>query len=255
MFANKDEEFSRLHLPSLINYVVLVLQEPSEGAVSVGSGVLVKIGERHFLATAAHCLEGRIRVARSLTPLRADQGVEGTRGLRVIRMGRHANRDLDVGFVEIADPLCPELSLDQFTSAGTEQSLARFIGYPSAMVERVSVDGKPRSIALTAASFGTSFIERTEDRLFFNYPEAVQRYDLATKTQIESQLPPTPHGFSGGACFSVREAESSVASLEYRLLGIQSAWLPQSRRLCVVPIERWLEMAADDFTSPSVVLL
>src|SRR5262249_31771725 len=107
MTMDENREFHALHLPNLIGYVVAVLQ--TKKRLEIGSGVVVKIGNRHFIATAKHCIDGD-RVCAITTSSREQlqqTGFSGARELHIIQRGWHDT--LDLGFLEIHDPRCPEM--------------------------------------------------------------------------------------------------------------------------------------------------
>jgi hypothetical protein len=235
---DEDQEFYRLHLPQLVGYVVPVLQQKSR--IELGSGVLVKVGERHFVATAKHCIDGNVRAVRAIDPTQLT-GTAGTRELRVIDKGWHDT--LDLGFLEIADPRCPELSWDQLCPDRIVEGMVQFIGYPEVLVERIeTVPGRLTDVSLAPGTFGTTLREETEDRMVFEYPQVGMRYDDATGGWYESPFPATPRGFSGGACFGVAQPPGPVIQIQYRLLAIDYAWNEQERSVFAVPIKRWCEL-------------
>jgi hypothetical protein len=44
--------------------ILLAHEDESDGTESVGTGVMVRLGERHLIATAAHCIRRNPRVMR-----------------------------------------------------------------------------------------------------------------------------------------------------------------------------------------------
>ena len=55
-------DFAKNHLPELYQFIVAIAHEDDEGNESIGSGVLVNLNGRHFVATAKHCIEHDPRV-------------------------------------------------------------------------------------------------------------------------------------------------------------------------------------------------
>src|SRR5262245_31534967 len=126
---DENREFYTLHLPHLISYVVPVVQS-KRGDVEVGSGVLVKVGKRHFVATAQHCIEADVRVVRSMAPF-LGSSTTGTRELRILDRGSHES--LDLGFLEIKDPECAELDWDQLSDERIGGGMVHVVGYPTVL--------------------------------------------------------------------------------------------------------------------------
>ena len=240
---DEHREFHSLHLPHLINYVVPVMQK--KRTVEIGSGVLVRAGDQHFIATAKHCIDAeKVRVVRSKIPLRLQEsGTSDTRELRILRKGWHDR--LGLGFLEIADPECAELGWDQLCTRKITGGMVQIIGYPQVLTIPVeTIPGKLMDISLCAGTFGTSLKDETDDRMTLDYPQVGMKYDEATGQWYESPFPKTPHGFSGGACFGVSKPPGVIARVEYNLLAIQYAWNERDS-VFAVPIKRWRELLVD----------
>lgn len=234
-------EFYFLHLPRLISYVVPVLQS-RKGRVEIGSGVLVNAKGRHFVATAKHCIDADVRVLLGPNSLKPDE-TGRPRQLRVINRGWHDT--LDLGYLEIEEPVCAELSWDQLAYDRIIDGSAQIIGYPKVLVEvNQTTPGKLTDISLAAGTFGTTLRESNDDRMIFNYPRIGRKYEKMTGAWFESPFPETPEGFSGGACFGVTKSSGLITHVEYKLLAIQYAW---NQRDCVfaIPIRRWCELLAE----------
>lgn len=235
---DEDREFYTLHLPNLIGYVVPVLQSKKR-RIEIGSGVLVNAGGRHFVATAKHCIDAKVRVVRSTHP-RQRAGITGTRELRIIDRGWHDT--LDLGYLEIADPECAELCWLQLCNDRIVGGLVHFVGYPEVLVETVETSpGRLTDVSLAAGTFATTLKEETDERMTFGYPKNGTKYDEATGTWYENPFPKSPRGFSGGACFGVAKPLGLIAQVQYRLLAIQYAWNERDS-VFAVPVKRWCEL-------------
>jgi hypothetical protein len=242
---DEHREFHLLHLPYLINFVVPVVQLKT-GRIEIGSGVLVRADGRHFIATAKHCIDGtKVRVVRSVVPLQLQEaGISSTRELSIRKTGWHDT--LDLGYVEIEDPECPELAWDQFCHERITGGLVQFVGYPEVLTIPVeSITGRLTDVSLCAGTFGTTLVEETDDCMAFDYPKVGSKYDEATGTWNDNPFPETPRGFSGGGCFGVAKSEGEITRVEYLLLGIQHAWNKTRRVVLVTPIKRWSELLVE----------
>jgi hypothetical protein len=234
-------EFYTLHLPSLIAYVVPVLQS-KKGGIEIGSGVLVNASGRHFVATAKHCIDADVRVVRSTNPLQR-VGTTHTRPLHILGRGWHDT--LDLGYMEIADPECAELGWDQLCKDRIVSGMAQFVGYSEELLETIqTARGKLTDVSLAAGTFGTTLKGETDDRMTFDYPKIGTKYDETTGAWHESAFPKTPRGFSGGACFGVANPPGLVAQVQYKLLAIQQAWNKRDS-VFAVPIKRWCELLTE----------
>lgn len=233
-----NSEFHSIYLPHLINYVVPVLQHKNN-KIEIGSGILVKAGQRHFVATAKHCIDADVRVLRSVSPIQK-AGEWPMRPLPILQKGWHDT--LDVGFLEINDPEWTEIGWEQLCTDRIVDGPVHVIGYPEVLVQAVETKpGVLTDISVAPGMFTTSLIEDTDNRMAFDYPKIGFKYDEAAGTWSPSPFPTTPRGFSGGACFGVAKPLGSVSIVEYKLLGIQYAW-DEVKRVFVVPIKHWQEL-------------
>ena len=240
---DENREFYTLHLPHLFGYVVPVLNaKKGDACPAIGSGVLVNVSGRHFVATARHCIKDDVRVGRSIAPLQRE-GTIGMRPLHIIDRGWHDT--LDLGYLEIQDPEVAELHWDQLCNDQIVSGLVHVVGYPEELVKLVeTVPGKSVDVSLAAGIFSTSLDKETDDRMTFGYPKIGMKYDEAKEIWSESAFPKTPKGFSGGACFGVAEPPGNITQVQYKLLAIQYAWNERDS-VFAVPIKRWCELLTE----------
>lgn len=242
---DENREFHILHLPHLLNYVVAVMQM-KEGRLEIGSGVLLKAGDRHFIATARHCIDGqKVRVIRSESFEQLQRsGVSGSRELHIRESGWHDT--LDIGYLEIANPHCAEMGWEQLSNDRITGGMVQVVGYPEVLTITVqTIPGKLTDISLCAGTFGTTLTKETPEQMTFNYPEIGKKYDPAMGTWHEAPFPKTPRGFSGGAIFGVAKQPGVIPQVEYKLLGIQYAWNENQRVVFATPIQRLKELLAE----------
>jgi hypothetical protein len=198
-------EFSTHHLPKLTNYVVAVVSDGNNGP-DAGSGTLVNVGGRHFVATAAHCIGRNTRVLASTRPLSPGLSAE-VRALTVIRTGKMESETPDVGYLEIEDPKRPEVQWDQLSDERIVEGLIHIVGLPRVLDQ---IDKARREFSFGLGVFGSTLLEETDDYLKFAFPEKGTRYNPDTHQWEDSLFPPHPRGFSGGGCFGVSRREGSV---------------------------------------------
>lgn len=240
-------EAAKVHYPELFSRVVMIIHENEDSGVeSVGAGVLVNVGDRHFVATAAHCIRRNPRVIREGYWTRNKTWVTAPREVRIIKGGAHTG--IDLGFLEVAEAVGPEMSEDQLLSS---QSVAlkpdwslHIIGYP---ILTLKTHDQLRMRTLHKKVFISNVADYTDLAINIHYPK--DGYRLENDRWVEIPFLDTPHGYSGGGCFIITETPADVAAFGYRLIGIQSSWYPDSRRVEVIPIQHWRAMVRDYLSS------
>jgi hypothetical protein len=231
---DESREFNEFHLPHLLRYVVPILWNP----LNAGSGVLVQIQGRHFVASAAHCITSGPLVQICPAPVSLSSPVE-TKTLRPIQAGWYD--DVDIGYLEIEDPGCEAVGQNQLSySPELLTGLVHVVGYPAA---NAKLDLKTREALFGITTFSTSIIEATASHLKLNYPVQGSSYDAQTGSWIPCQFPKTPHGFSGGGVFVVTKMRvGGLEVVQYKLVGIQSCWLESERYVQAIPIDWWCNL-------------
>ncbi len=230
------EEFVNVHNPNLFNYVVLIIHENVDaGEENVGSGVMVGMDGRHFIATAAHCMKRNPRVIINDDFYVATNGkIVVNHPVRILRRWSHP--DLDIGFLEVGKSLGTEMGEGQLFSGPILGGFLHVVGHPTS---RIEVNEPQKEITLVKSVFSTVITERTDDSLKLEYPKTGFRFE--GDQWIEEPFIETPKGFSGGGCFGVSNEGGDVSVIGYKLVGIQSAWHPTERWVEVVPIRHWLD--------------
>jgi hypothetical protein len=235
---DEHPEFREHYLADLINYVTPILQkEPLE----LGSGVLINVQGRHFIATAAHCIDRVHRAIISEGRMRQSGTTEG-RDLRILR--KRAHPTLDLGYLEIEDPRCGEVAWDQLCDHPPTDGIVHIAGYPITMVES---ETPLRQISIAAGVFSTSLVEDAPEYLKFAYPKEGHKYNEKTKTWSPSPFPETPKGFSGGGCFAVvGSIANGVQVRSYQLYAIQVSWDRAKRSVTAIPVRHWCDLLRAD---------
>ena len=227
---DESKEFNDLHLPHLLRYVVPILWNP----MNMGSGVLVDVEGRHFVVSAAHCIQSNPLIQICPVPANLHTPVE----MRTLRpkLSAWKNHQVDIGYVEIDDPGCQALGWDQLSYAPellTGQ--VHVVGYPQANVQ---LDLTNREVTFALNMFSTGIIDATPDHLKLRYPVHGSNYDAASGTWIPCQFPETPKGYSGGGVFVVTKARvGGLELVEYKLIAIQNCWQKSERYVQATPIQ------------------
>jgi len=226
----------------------------------VGSGVLMRIDDCGFLATAAHVLDEQGRAHTNIE-------VPGKNALLPIggqaiksplpASGRRDDDRIDIGVLPLQPEVMDELlahfifldvaQLDPSDVPST-QTLYTFVGYPSSQHEG------PRGGVLTIEP-----VRYTSGPL---HPEMYPKgFQLETHTSIDFdakrmvartervQTPPDPHGISGGGVFRIGTWDEIVAGANVeRLVAIAIEVRKQERCLLGTRIAFPLEMIRAQFS-------
>lgn len=243
------EEITMIHYPNIFPFNILIAHEDVDfGDESIGTGVMVGLGGRHLIATAAHCIKRNPRVMRE-TNFFMDKQYKMRSEPPVRILGHCVHPRLDIGLLEVGEALGPEVREDQLYTGNDEAALRAgmlsVIGHPGC---RIDVDEARKEITLVKSVFGSHVTDMTDDWLKMDYPTTGFR--MEGDKWIEEPFIATPKGFSGGGCFGV-SMSGEVPTILYKLVGIQSSWHPGERWVEVVPIRPWLEGAKSYLAQPN----
>jgi hypothetical protein len=233
-------DFEKKHLPNLYKFVIAIAHEDEHGKESLGSGVLINLNDRHFIATARHCIERNPRLIHDSFVMLGDRDrknlrFQTDRSIPILKKDWHPR--LDVGFLEIARTPGAAMTRDQLCFGKPVSGLLHVIGHPTSKLEWSDDKGE---LILNRCSFGTKKREIDDDLLKLEYPREGLRLDNGQ--WLKGQEFPDPKGFSGGGCFGVTKSfRADLQIIEYSLLGIQYAWNTVDA-VKVVPIRRWFDL-------------
>src|SRR6185437_6525766 len=120
---------------SIFSYNILLAHEDEDdGTECLGTGVMVGIGGRHLIATAAHCIRRNPRVMRKGNFF-LDRHYKMATRPPVKILDRWLHPYLDSGFLEVAEAMGPEMSegqlhCDPLKKVGDEGGQFYIVGYP-----------------------------------------------------------------------------------------------------------------------------
>jgi hypothetical protein len=229
---------------------------------SLASGTLVEIGQRLFVATAAHTIPPDSD-RQSIWLLPSKPQLSSERYLGVVNSGKVANKRPDVGFLELQPQSamlhreskvpCP-LSRVKPLGIGRDNRAVSLIGSLGESIERGQLHGTPGLVAKVVSystvpfaagewpvpTSGDASADNSID-LFFDYPSGDQHtIDLETGQPI--RLPDAP-GTSGGGIwdqgFDIGKMWSPGSAVCF---AIQSRWHKQQRYLRGVQVTHWLRL-------------
>jgi len=227
-----------------------------------GTGVAVRIGPRHFLATAAHVIKGshRIEVVRRSgeDPIGFD-----------FRNAFWTGPELDVGLLELSEGQAGRIG--EFV--GEKNILTRFdqgfahnvivSGFPARTHRRIARDSigavgcTERSATLPLTDWPKEMPERppvSGRDVFVPYPE--NQNVQVTGPGIDHHavpaipmVPPHPRGMSGGGIWLeiFGRRESGIHHPYLQLIGVQVAFVTPSRLLRGTLIQHWLDLVAEHY--------
>ncbi|MCB4349914.1 hypothetical protein LA345_39690 (plasmid) [Burkholderia vietnamiensis] len=242
-----DSERIRAHLRDFSVTIVTMTAEPKPAAI--GSGTLVKIGERYGIFTAAHVVRDVPKERFCLVFAERQEGLNAF--ISSVRLdGGRAYPDgtsdlLDVAFLELSaegvetvgrhKQFLPESRIE----VGTAYRDARFVGYgtPRTLVagSGTQLRAKPLFYVTEATSVRTN--GRTiDDHIFLEYPRAGNIH-LADGSAFglkpdESRLLDDPRGISGGGIWTPRLDGGDYSNPEtFALVGILAGFIPGCRHI------------------------
>jgi hypothetical protein len=215
----------------------------------LGSGVLFKAREKHFLLTAAHCIQQK----RELIKI----GVLNKEGkLRLLKgkvvMQRGERNEIDIGVVELEPEsvnLCKEThSFLHETQVVQNQNIKDetdylIVGQPISKTSIDHVRGKIRREPLV-------FIGKSKNQKFYER----MGYDKRIHTFLgynrrrgrllgvnEMSMAPDPQGISGcGLWYITSYFMEDISKVEYRLSGIMTEYFQNENAVMATKIERVL---------------
>ncbi len=250
---------------------------PKGGFELRGTGVKVKLGDRFFIATAAHVLDYSRDDTKGVQP-----GYDGDHLGDVKGFNKHLHSDVGYLEVEGGDNFLVAEQLGELEVDGVQYDL---VGYPETdhshtKLIAVFPDGKQMPITESGLLLaGDCIVEQVSAVLFpvgveavesrskpylpdsignyrYNGPHVIFDYPEIDDCQWRGLGPKNPAhrfepgksvvGFSGGGIWRVA-FQGSPTQLwnpvhEIRLCGIQSFWSEDRQQLGAVPISEWKEM-------------
>lgn len=233
-----------------------------ESEIEMGTGVVVEIGPRTFVATVGHVISKRPRVLFG-PEARIELGGKPTAVLKrdfrdpwpnAVTGDPHTLK-MDVGFLEVAKDSQPKTCyFESLTDAvPPDNTWMMIIGHPvdapGSLADSVRRNGSTYNLVRTAHSGAIK--EVRHGKYVFGYPEELLNFDAKTGHMTDSKSFKTPRGFSGGGLWARRD-KSVITGIHYpgsmyRLFGLQYAWSEDLREVYCVPIQYWLKLVYDAY--------
>lgn len=207
----------------------------TDASKPIGSVVMIRAWDKLFALTAKHCVSDDMAIV-----FRTTDGERQAR--RIVKTSTLGNYDCAVLELEprsdISAASIEQICLDQLMPPKPgenpeSQSMVWVAGYPSRLARF-----RGSTCTVTEAAFGTNVVSASPDLLSLYYHKSGFGIDSETLECGMSDLPATPHGFSGGGVWGLLRPTEGVFynPLRYiRLFGIQYEWGDISRILKCVP--------------------
>ena len=254
-------------------FTYCLIDDTSE--TKVGTAVAIKLGNRFFLATAAHV----IKKAQSIKVVVRDQ----VRTHLSYFKNKHFEDCSDVGMLEIMpsdshrfDFLSQHLL---YKNIDDEEKLpAMVVGFPGQFCKAgkeidLTIESIVRIVYCNTLTFHTLVVPRSkwpseglpdEDGM---YKKLVDGRDMLIDFEPEPEVipfrpqstgtenPPVecksldPHGMSGGGIWlaQVKEGKENIESPDARLIGLQTGWHPSKNLLHGIRIGVWLDVVRNKY--------
>ena len=246
--------------PHTFKYSVAILEYHSKNNNFVGSGTLVQLGSRFFIATAAHNLTDDNHVGISDDCLFIACKKRTSQQLPFLSRKPSAEEEepaIDVGYIEISSDTAASMTENEFLP------LSRIRPFVDYWPTRVFLTGFPAGIVSLEAARRNRFhldaigyltetkklndMEYKHDKstdVFIDY----EQNSVFVENQEVIQMP-EPHGLSGGGLWALPITQGGAiwAPQETMLIGIE-----RSRKspniLCCTQIQHWLMSVAEGYS-------
>lgn len=218
--------------------------------MSFGSGTLVSVGDKLFIATAGHIIADAQE--EEVWALAGESQDSRSPAAPVLRKGKYPDNDPDVGFLELGTisvserlkkDACP-LELLANYGCGRPLRPTILVGSPAEYLKRSGSALIPQFMAYYAMPMTEDEWEKTVDPdtdkdIFLDYPDTPAE-EMGSGA---SMLLPNPKGMSGGGVWDQGFEDGVIwTNQSAKLIGIQSRWNDQSRYVRAVQIIHWLRL-------------
>lgn len=241
--------------------IAFQVPDPSRGP-ALGSGTLVAIDDRIFVATAGHnipddlCAAQEIRfIGTRLAPIRAVPG-------RIIRSGRGSESDPDVGFLELRAGVAQELGKSPITlarvrdhGAGRARKCVMLVGAP---VDGIQMKAGPKGRPVQQYGMNSLLAQiipsrSWKDRVRFQGLRCPLRPSADVLIDYEEEVfnvnsrqmrsADHPRGTSGGGVWDLHIEPVRVWHAEHAaLFAIRCSLLEQDKLMRSVQVRHWIAL-------------
>jgi hypothetical protein len=231
-----------LSFQSIVRHTVSVLHR-CDGELGLGSGVLIDIADRRFVATAFHCLDGAVLFTDGMA-IPHGNALPRPR-VQILKQG--GDEGFDVGFLEI-DKRCLiktvhehyPCTLDQLYIGQNMQpgSIIHVCGWPEYGARRAGsdiIEWSLEGVMVRCKGIDDKF-------LHFEFGGTSGQWNDRGEWIVKNT--PSPRGFSGGGCWAITKSKDNelyAPTKNTKLLAIQSEW--DTIKVCKAPlIGEWIRV-------------
>jgi hypothetical protein len=237
---------------SILHHTVPIVSADSKD-FSIGSGVLIEIEGRLFIATAYHCIRRNPVLLMDGMELTYRQGapILPQPRIRILRSGGDPSIDIGLLELETGKSILSEAgyfscSLDQVhtqkipvTGPEDQPNPIHVAGWP-----RYSQDIQGERLFRTLEGFITRYRGSDQTHFYYDFGERAKQWD-ESRGGWEEKSTPSPVGFSGGGCWGIVKSKPGALydpRRHIRLFAIQSAWTVSTRVVTAILIAEWLKL-------------
>jgi hypothetical protein len=220
-----DEEYLTSYR-SIFRYTAAIVHRDKHGKPAFGSGVLIDIGDKRFVATAHHCIREAVLWLEGMDIPR-DERLPSP---KVPVLNKGGDGETDVGFMEIPKGALLKTAIEQeactldqvYTDAGDKAGWPIHIcGWPQYGVRRLGADTIERSLE----GIMVQCVGADDKYLRFEFADTARGLDERGEWVIKPT--PSPKGYSGGGCWAITKSKDDELYIPMRntkLVALQSAW-------------------------------
>jgi len=187
-------EYKASYLSIQSHTIGILDRDPSDGSLSMGSGVLIEVAHRIFVATAYHCIEHDPVIA--VEGMAFKEGELPSPHVRILNKGGEPG--LDIGFLELETG---KRIVTEGTHIACHSSQCQL--YPTPVGQIVHVTGwpaydrvmQPGLMDSGLCVYATDVQAMDDDNLYFEFSKEIIQYDPATKSEVLKERQ-SPHGYS-----------------------------------------------------------
>ncbi len=215
-----------LSYQSIERYTIPVVHRAEDGQLGFGSGILIDIKDRRFVATAFHCLKEAVLWTDGM-----DIPKDDTMPVHhVLIKNRGGKEDVDIGFLEIdrgtrirtaiGHEACTldQLYIGPNIQVGWPIHVCGWPEYASRLVGPSTIERSLECVIVRCQAADSTYLR-------FEFAGSAGQWNDQGKWIMKST--PSPHGFSGGGCWMITKSKPNelyAPTKNTKLLAIQSSW-------------------------------
>ena len=240
--------------------VMVGLFDPGfEYPIRRGTGTCVSVGERRFVATAAHLFRDvPVPYRAALIPLTAAPSRDLFLPTGQNHRGGGGSDPVDVAWLELAEGTARDLGRDFLPLDGVEPHYSGMAGEPLFSYgfpeTPAGPDGRPTFGDFPVQAYSTVVLDPATIDARFLPNAAIDIFARYSTRVVEGPLPdgrvarlPGAQGLSGSAFWRIDAGKHGIWTLDdVKFVGIQHQWCPEAEWFRATKVCHWLRLVADD---------